>query len=105
MGIFGTREVIVERIVEREVILLGTPEPVTLYLTEDPFARNRYIYGRGGPPPEWHGLYFRTCEQAFAECPAANVNKVERWLLDGRYLATIRTEEITVQPKPKVDKG
>lgn len=100
----------VEKVVTKEITILGAPEKATLFLTQDPGYRRALGWPYGNvqnmpQPAEWHGRYYLTCEQAFAECPGAEVHRVERWRVGEVFVSELKVETLVVQPKPKVPKG
>lgn len=101
------REVKVE--VVREVY--GEAQEAEVYRAVDPRqAMHMRAYAFGGIPfqsdiAEWNGRYFATCEQAFKECPGAEVVSEKVWRIGGRLYKGPTLAHIKVQPKPKRAKG
>jgi len=100
----------VKTVVETEYVY-GEPEEVEVFKAEDPragFFRGAIVIGESfeTKAASWHGRYFASCEQAFAECPGARVNSVTIYRIDGKYFERFeKLKPIKLQPKPKVAKG
>lgn len=86
------------REVVKEVTILGTPEPVTLYEVVEAWQGLGYAHDI----PIAHYL---TCEQAHAENPGRRVRVAEFYRIGDTYLSGLQVAQIIVQPKPKVPKG
>jgi hypothetical protein len=82
----------------KEVTLLGTPEPVQLYVVEE--------YSHAGYGGYWRVVArYHTCEQAHAENPGRRVTARTFWRVGTTYISDLKVEVIHIQPKPKRPKG
>jgi hypothetical protein len=88
--------------VEKVVTLLGDPQPVTLYRA----YKTEWMPALYTSFPYMKVLgYFLSCEQAFAEHPSADVDKIEAWKVGKTYVTSLKVAEVKVHPKPKRGKG
>ena len=102
----------VEKRVEVEGPIYGEAQETEVYRAVDPkYSMRIRAYAYGGLPvsssavAEWHGRYFTTCEQAFRECPGAEVVSEKVWRIGTQLYKRPTLAGITVQPKPKRPKG
>jgi len=99
-GDLPSPEPVTETVIQ-ERLILGDAVKLELYRAEDKFFMRSLSYASRQKPEEWHGNLYHSCEQAFAECPGANVIKKEVWKLGDVYIESPIVTEVTVQPKPK----
>lgn len=101
--LFAPREVerVVEKIVERVIVVPLNGERVGVYRATDPYYRTMGAYSNWCRTPEpYHGKFYESCAQAFAEAPKADVERVEVWRVGNEFVDGFKGVVIEVQPKP-----